>query len=184
MIELYPVDGRAAWRRRGWLALIGGVHLLAIVGWQPAERPLAASRAGHHAITYILTPVQAVRKAAAVEPVAKTRKAAPQAASSLARSQDRPDASGRAQTLTVIPQASPSISPAPPQAITQTLPPADPFAEPAARPDGDLMQRSLKSAAAIDKQLRKLPRWAPRSPALMSATTACRRKKSPCPMDG
>jgi hypothetical protein len=176
MIALYPVEVRVAWRRRGWLALIGGVHLLALVAWQPAQRPPAASRAGRHTITYILTPVQvaqpgrAVRKAPAVEPVVQTRKGASQAASIVARAQERLDASGTAQGRTVMPEVAPSTSPAPAQAITQTLPPVDPFAEPAAKPDGDLMQRSLKSAAAIDKQLRK-EAWNRREKKIANDTT-------------
>jgi hypothetical protein len=51
------------------------------------------------------------------------------------------------------------------------MPPSpDPFAEPAAKPADDLKQRSLKSAAAIDKQLRK-EAWNPRDKKIANDTT-------------
>jgi hypothetical protein len=68
---------------------------------------------------------------------------------------------------------SPASQPVPatvPQAITQTAPPPDPFALPA-KPDEDLRQRSLKSAAAVDKQLRK-EAWNPRDKFVANDQTA------------
>lgn len=69
-----------------------------------------------------------------------------------------------------MPEAASAIPSAPPQAITQPLSP-DPFAEPSAKPADDLRQRSLKSAAAIDKQLRK-EAWNPRDKKIANETTA------------
>lgn len=60
--------------------------------------------------------------------------------------------------------------PQPPQAITQTAQPPDPFAQPPAKPADDLLQRSIKSAAAVDKQLRK-EAWNPRDKRIANDTT-------------
>lgn len=170
-----------AWRRRGWLALIGGVHLLAFVGWQAPERPLAAAKTARHAIAYIYAPVQVVEPGRAVsttqagkatrQPTTPARKAD----SIVARSPDRLDSDSAVPSRTVAPEAAPSMSPASPQAITQTLPPPDAFAEPPAKPADDLMQRSLKSAAAIDKELRK-EAWNPRDKKIANETTALAAK--------
>jgi hypothetical protein len=61
-----------------------------------------------------------------------------------------------------------------PQAITQTAPPPDPLALPA-KPDEDLRQRALKSAAAVDKQLRK-EAWNPRDKFVANDQTALAAK--------
>ena len=50
------------------------------------------------------------------------------------------------------------------------MPPPDPFAEPAVRPAEDLRQRALKSAALVDKQLRK-EAWNPRDKKIANDTT-------------
>lgn len=57
-----------------------------------------------------------------------------------------------------------------PQAITQTTPPPDPFAEQSVKPIEDLRQRALKSAALVDKQLRK-EAWNPRDKKIANDTT-------------
>jgi hypothetical protein len=54
----------------------------------------------------------------------------------------------QAEPITAPPVAEPV--PEPPQAITQTTPPPDPFALPV-KPDMDLKQRAIASAAAADK---------------------------------
>ncbi|GJI92823.1 hypothetical protein RugamoR1_59860 [Rugamonas sp. R1(2021)] len=66
------------------------------------------------------------------------------------------------------------MHPTVPQAITQTAPPPDPFALPA-KPDEDLRQRALKSAAAVDKQLRK-EAWNPRDKFVANDQTALAAK--------
>jgi hypothetical protein len=57
-----------------------------------------------------------------------------------------------------------------PQAITQTTPPPDPFALPA-KPEDNAKERALKSAAAIDRQMRK-EAWNPRDKKIANDTTA------------
>jgi hypothetical protein len=57
-----------------------------------------------------------------------------------------------------------------PQAITQAAPPSDPFALPT-KPEDNLKERSLKSAAAIDRQLRK-EAWTQRDRKIVNDETA------------
>jgi hypothetical protein len=80
----------------------------------------------------------------------------------------------RVDTTAVPDAASPTMQ-APPQAITQAPQPPDPFAEPTATPPDDLRRRSLKSAAAIDKQLRK-EAWNPRDKMIANDTTVLAAK--------
>lgn len=54
-------------------------------------------------------------------------------------------------------------------------PPPDPFAEQPAKPAEDLRQRSLKSAALVDKQLRK-EAWNPRDKRIANDTTVLAAK--------
>lgn len=115
----------------------------------------------HQAITYILAPVKRIPPAAPTPPKVATR---PPAMPSAAR----------LETTTPLEPATP-VEPAPvasiqPQAITQAAPPPDPFAEPPAKPADDLRQRSLKSAALVDKQLRK-EAWNPRDKKIANDTT-------------
>jgi hypothetical protein len=163
MIELYPAHGPSAWRRRGWLALIGGAHVLAFFAWKAPERSLAASVAPHQAITYILAPVKPRPALAATAP------ARPRAAAAVERE------ARRTVPQPIIPGAPQPITPPAPQAITQSPPPPDPFAEPAPRPADDLMQRSLKSAAAVDRQLRK-EAWNPRDKKIANERTVLAAK--------
>ena len=107
------------------------------------------------AITYILAPVKRV------QPV---RSATPKVA---ARPPSRPVAELRAVPSTVEPAPA---APAQPQAITQTTSPPDPFAQPSATSGDDLRQRALKSAALVDKQLRK-EAWNPRDKKIANETT-------------
>ncbi|MFS2139405.1 MULTISPECIES: hypothetical protein [Duganella] len=116
---------------------------------------MAAPVAPQAGITYILAPVQPPpeRPKTAQAPVRRLREAP--ASSSL-------------------PAPAPAVHPTVPQAITQTAPPPDPFALPA-KPDEDLRQRALKSAAAVDKQLRK-EAWNPRDKFVANDQTALAAK--------
>ncbi|MEV4781620.1 hypothetical protein MRBLMU1_004206 [Burkholderia sp. LMU1-1-1.1] len=130
--------------------------MLAFFAWQTPERPLAASMTPHAAITYILAPIKRLPP-----PAPTTPKVA-------ARPLSKPH-NARLETQSPIETA--PIAPTQPQAITQTIsPPPDPFAEPAVKPAEDLRQRSLKSAALVDKQLRK-EAWNPRDKRIANDTT-------------
>lgn len=121
---------------------------------------MAASIAPHQAITYILAPVKRLVPAAptpsrvAARPPGKPSPAKPSAA----------------RSETPAPVETVPVAPTQPQAITQTTPPPDPFAEPPAKPADDLRERSLKSAALVDKQLRK-EAWNPRDKKIANDTT-------------
>lgn len=133
--------------------------MLAFFAWRTPESMLAASVAPPGAITYILAPPRALPPPKLPPPRVVAKPAL------------RPDP-GRAQT-TPSPEvlAAPPLTYAPPQAITQTPPPPDPFAEPAPKPGGDLKQRSLQSAALIDKQMRK-ESWNPRDKKIANDTSS------------
>lgn len=130
--------------------------MLAFFAWQAPERPLAASMKPHAAITYILAPIKRLQPAAPTPP-----KVAARPLSKLP--------TARLETRAPIDTA--PVAPTQPQAITQTIsPPPDPFAEPPAKSADDLRQRSLKSAALVDKQLRK-EAWNPRDKRIANDTT-------------
>jgi hypothetical protein len=125
------------------------------MAWHAPERALERRHAPHEAITYIVAPA----KPRPPEPLKTV-----QAADKRLRRPSMP--------ITV---PAPSAEPAPvqaqaPQAITPVTPPPDPFAQPAAKPADDLLQRSLKSAAAVDRQLRK-EAWNPRDKRIANDTT-------------
>lgn len=137
---MYPT-GR---RRRGWLALIGGAHLLALWCWKAPQRPQEASARPHSAITYLLAPL---KPPAPRPPEHQARRNPPAPV--------RPS-----RTITATP-SQPITLPAPvaepdhaPQAISQAAPPPDPFAVPV-KPELDLRQRAIAGALAADKQVRK-----------------------------
>ena len=156
IIELNRPGGPQAWRRRGWLALVGAAHILAFLYWQAPQRPLAASTAVHQPLTYILAPV---------------RRPPPERPRTVQKTPER---------VRQPPAAITPIAPAVPtvqsdaeqqrQAITQTTPAPDPFALPA-KPEDDLKQRALKSAFAVDRQLRK-EAWTQRDRKVVNDTTA------------
>lgn len=130
-----------SWRRRGWLALIAGAHLLAFMAWKAPERPLAASVRPHQPITYILTPFK--RPAPRVTPPAPaTARRAPE--------RQRP---APAQSITALPRVEPQAITLPAAEPVVEVPP-DPFALPA-KPQEDLKQRALRGALAADQQARK-----------------------------
>ncbi|HEX5342643.1 MAG TPA: hypothetical protein VFX55_09125 [Duganella sp.] len=154
-----------SWRRRGWLALIGAAHLLALMCWKAPERPLAAAITPHAPVTYILTPFRPLRPPAPPESAVRLTQPPPRAAAT------RP-----AGTVTALPRPS-----AEPQAITAAPPPAmaesesvtlptDPFAV-AVKPQDDLKQRALKGALAADQQARK-DAWTQRDRKYVNAETA------------
>ena len=162
IIELNRPSGQQAWRRRGWLALVGGVHVLAFIGWQTPQRPVAASRTVHAPVTYILAPLR------------RPPPERPEAARKPPQPARRPPAAIAAIPAPPAPSMS-SESPQPdagqqPQAITQAAPPPDPFALPV-KPEDDLKQRALKSAIAVDRQLRK-EAWTQRDRKIVNDTTA------------
>lgn len=134
-----------SWRRRGWLALIAGAHLLAFMAWQTPQRPHAAPIASHAPITYILTPFKPPeqrsrpRQETAQRPLAARRAQAAQPITAPARAE--PEA-------ITLPAASEPVV----EAAAST--PADPFAVPV-KPQEDLRQRALKGALAADQQARK-----------------------------
>ncbi|GJI98784.1 hypothetical protein RugamoR57_55020 [Duganella caerulea] len=136
--------------------------MLAFIGWRAPERPLAAPVGRHEAITYILAPAKPP------PPKPSTQ-------------QPKPVREPAAPRLTLLPPAppqpirQPEQAPQAPQAITQTMPPPDPFAQPPAKPAEDLVQRSLKSAAAVDRQLRK-EAWNPHDKKIANTTTALAAK--------
>jgi len=163
IIELYSAQAPQAWRRRGWLALIGAAHLLGFFAWQTPERPLAASITPPSAITYILAPIKRLQPVAPTPPkVAARPRPAPAAI--------RLDTPAPAPVVVAAP-----VAPAQPQAITPPTPVPDPFAEQPAKPTEDLRQRLLKSAALADKQLRK-EAWNPRDKKIANDTTVLAAK--------
>ncbi|MCU6500118.1 hypothetical protein LPN04_20185 [Rugamonas sp. A1-17] len=162
IIELHTLERAPDWRRRGWLALIAGAHVLAFIGWRTPERPLAASVGRHEAITYILAPAKPSAQPKPMRVAAAPRVTPLRAAP--------PQAMPQPITQPMPPPISQPEQPAAPQAITQTTPPPDPFAQPPAKPAEDLRQRSIKSAAAVDRQLRK-EAWNPRDKKIANDAT-------------
>ena len=134
--------------------------MLAFFVWQTPERPLAASLTPHAAITYILAPIKPVQQLTPTVPKVTARP--------LSR---LPIAS----SATPVPIDTTPAVPTQPQAITQPLPPSDPFAEQPLKPTEDLRQRALKSAALVDKQLRK-EAWNPRDKKIANDTTVLAAK--------
>ena len=134
--------------------------MLAFVAWQTPERPLAASVTPHQAITYILAPIKRLQPAAPAPPKVVARQ--PPKALTV-----RPESTAPAEPV--------PVAPAQPRAITRPMPPPDPFAEQPAKPIDDLRQRSLKSAALVDKQLRK-EAWNPRDKKIANDTTVLAAK--------
>jgi hypothetical protein len=117
--------------------------MLAFLCWQHPQRPHAAVVRPHEAITYILAPLKPPPPRPRLTPPERSERPARVAARTV------PVAPAvQAEPITAPPVAEPV--PAPPQAITQTTPPPDPFALPV-KPDMDLKQRAIASAAAADK---------------------------------
>ncbi|WP_254441959.1 hypothetical protein [Duganella vulcania] len=165
IIELHTLERTPDWRRRGWLALIAGAHVLAFIGWRAPERLALLPVPPQPGITYIVPPFV----------VPPQRRPAPPPRQ--LKSVHQP-AAPRMTPLPATPQAQPIQQPAQPpapQAITQTTPPPDPFAQPSAKPAEDLLQRSLKSAAAVDRQLRK-EAWNPHDKKIANNTTVLAAK--------
>jgi len=148
IIELHS----PSWRRRGWLAVIAGAHVLGFLLWQAPERPLTASAKPQAPITYILTPFKRPEAVlttvrAAERPPTRTRATpAPAPASAVAAT------APQAITMPVTPADAPASEPA----VAESAPslPSDPFALPV-KPQDDLKQRAIKGAAAADKLVLK-----------------------------
>ncbi|WP_426340410.1 hypothetical protein ACN9MZ_00540 [Pseudoduganella sp. S-14] len=122
--------------RRAWLVLIALGHLAVLTAWRPAARQ-AQQMAGQPEGELILLKLPPLQAAA---PQAPARPAPPPVASEAAR-----------------PDAPPAATEAMPQSITLPSPasePADPFARPLA-PAENLLEKVRKSAASVDRQLRK-----------------------------
>ena len=110
----------------------------------------------HAAITYILAPIKRL------QPIASTP---PKVA---ARQPSKPVAARQEANAPVDPVP---IAATQPQAITQPpMAPPDPFAEQPAKQPDDLRQSALKSAALVDKQLRK-DAWNPRDKRIANDTS-------------
>jgi hypothetical protein len=158
-----------SWRRRGWLALIGGAHLLALMCWKAPDRPMAAPVTPHAPIAYILTPFKPLRplplpKPAAQAPERPSRAAAARPPEAIVAA-PRPPA--EPQPITA-PSAPTPAAVADTQAVT--LPP-DPFAVPV-KPQDDLKQRALKGALAADQKARKEDAWTQRDRKYVNDETA------------
>lgn len=162
---------RPSWHRRGWLALIGGAHLLAFMGWKAPERPLAASVAPHIPITYILTPFKPLKLPEPARPQPRT--AEPQ---QRLQAQAKPAPVNAATSLRppLEPQAITAPSAPAPATVAEAQPvtlPPDPFAVPA-KPQDDLKQRALKGALAADQKARKEDAWTQRDRKYVNDETA------------
>lgn len=134
--------------------------MLAFLCWQTPQRPLAASVAVRVPLTYILAPLRPPPPKPPRTPLkVPSHVRAPQAPVTAATA-DAPPA----------PVLQPPETDRQPQAITQPAPPPDPFALPG-KPEEDLKQRALKSAYAVDQQLRK-EAWTQRDRKIANDTTA------------
>jgi len=165
IIELHTLERTPDWRRRGWLALIAGAHVLAFLGWRAPERLPLLPVPPQPGITYIVPPFVAPPQRRPAPPPRQLKSV-------------HEPAAPRMTPLPATPQAQPIQQPAQPpapQAITQTTPPPDPFAQQPAKPAEDLLQRSLKSAAAVDRQLRK-EAWNPHDKKIANTTTVLAAK--------
>jgi hypothetical protein len=137
-------DSRLA--RRAWLFAIALGHLGLIVAWRPAAR-LDDAMAGRpeSALVLLTLPAPVRPRPATLPPPPPRLKAAAPAMPPVAREAAAAD-------------APPVAAEATPQSITlpaQASIPADPFATPAAAPADTLRDKLRKSAASVDRQLRK-----------------------------
>lgn len=137
------------WRRRGWLVVIAGAHVLGFLFWKAPERLHAASTQPRASITYLLMPSKRVEQVAVPSPPAPRSPTRTRMAPAPALAAAAATTSPQAITVPVAPAAMPASEPT---AVVETAPtlPSDPFAVPAT-PQDDLKQRAIKSAAAADK---------------------------------
>lgn len=146
--------------RRAWLLAIALGHLAVLMAWRPAARHAGDAAARPEGELVFLTLPQAIRPRPAAVPPPPPRlapaAAAPVAASSAQPATARP-APPPVASDAAVPDAPPASAEAAPQSTT--LPatvsdPADPFAKPAV-PAATLYEQVRKSAAGVDRQLRK-----------------------------
>lgn len=162
------------------LLALGGLHVLAFMAWQTPRRPLAAHVPPRAAITYLLAPARqplAIQSAPLLsKPLERSRTAS--AARIAPKDPAKPDTA--AQTALTRPEAMPSQPQAitQPQPVTQAAPYVDPLALPPSRQTQgkggasaeEISQLALKSAAGIDRQLRK-ESWNPRDKKIANEQT-------------
>nr|WP_229259365.1 hypothetical protein [Duganella aceris] len=127
---------------------------MALIVWRADHRLATPHATQRQAVTYILAPLMPTleRRRTAQAPVRPSRHIAP--------------------APITAPQPAVAVPAQPPQAITLSTPPAaDPFAQPPPKAAEDLLQRSLKSAALADRQMRK-EAWNPRDKKIANDSTA------------
>lgn len=135
--------------------MIAGAHVLGFLCWQSPERPLAAHVKPQQAITYILTPFKpSAPSAQAARPVVPAQQR--QARTRAAPLAPTTAAAASAQTPQAITMPAAPVAPASEPMAAESAPslPSDPFAAPV-KPQDDLKQRAIKSAAAADKAVLK-----------------------------
>ena len=139
------------------LGLVGGAHILVVLFWRVPELNRPPAPLQHAPITYMLAP------------------RSPQGHPVIVRK--GPERVRQSQPLqsSSAPQAAISDAKmAQQQAIAQAMPSIDPFAPPKLQEE-DLKQRVLKSAANVDKQMRK-EAWNPHDKFLANDRTALAAK--------
>lgn len=142
--------------RCAWLVAIALGHLAVLMAWRPVARHERETATQQHGEFVLLTLPQAMRPSPAElpPPPPRLRPTIPTAPASRARPAPLPVASEAARL-----DAPPASAEALPQSITLPAPklasePADPFVKPAA-PAETLLEKTRKSAASVDRQLRK-----------------------------
>ncbi len=156
------VEAASPWRRRGWLALIGAAHVLAVWGWRAPEQLRAAPARSHAELTYILMPTP-------------PRPLATPPREPLQPPQRRRESAAPAALIVVPAPSAPAALPPPQQQPAMTL--VDPLAlPPKSLPrDEDALQRARRSAGEVDRQLRK-EAWNPRDKRIANDRTLLAEK--------
>jgi hypothetical protein len=149
----------AAWRRRGLLLALAGVHVLAFLLWPAPGRPTMPHMGGERHITWLTLPAPAHPPAPAQRPPRTVQR------------ERAPEQKQQARAPQAITLPQPTPAPSAPAAA----PPPDPFAVAPARPGADDFRQALrKSAGAVDRQLRK-ESWNPRDKVIASSQSALAR---------
>lgn len=135
--------------RQAWLGAIALLHFAALMAWRPAAHHVDEVTAGAAGELVFLAPPPARRSAG--------QDRSPQPARHARQAPAERPAPPPVASDTVRPDAPPAASEASPQTITlpaRSSQDADPFARPAAQEE-TLLAKARKSAAGIDRQLRK-----------------------------